>query len=45
MSNINYQIILENLQNILSDNYPNFDIKKLEITRTTRKEFGTFRQI
>ena len=42
MSNINYQIILENLQNILSDNYPNFDIKKLEITRTTRKEFGDF---
>lgn len=42
MSNINYQIILENLQNILRDNYPNFDIKKLEITRTTRKEFGDF---
>ena len=42
MSNINYQIILENLQNILSDNYPNFDIKKLEIIRTTRKEFGDF---
>jgi len=42
MSNINYQIILENLQNILSDNYPNFDIKKLEITRTTSKEFGDF---
>ena len=42
MSNINYQIILENLQNILSDNYPNFDIKKLEITRTTRKDFGDF---
>ena len=42
MSNINYQIILENLQNILTDNYPNFDIKKLEITRTTRKEFGDF---
>ena len=42
MSNINYQNILENLQNILSDNYPNFDTKKLEITRTTRKEFGDF---
>ena len=42
MSNINYQIILENLQNILSDNYPNFDIKKLEVIRTTRKEFGDF---
>ena len=42
MSNINYQIILENLQNVLSDNYPNFDIKKLEVIRTTRKEFGDF---
>lgn len=42
MSNINYQIILENLQNIVSDSYPNFDTKKLEIIRTTRKEFGDF---
>ena len=42
MSNINYQIILKNLQNIVSENYPNFDKNKLEINRTTRKEFGDF---